>query len=297
MKFSGHETFHVREGWLTKGLLLLQDDPGVFNSKKEFMHDKLGVGSNMGKSIKHWLFVTGLSEMVPQKRGEYQLTELGWLILENDPYLLDPVSWWIMHINLVNGQDSASSWFWFFNNFYQARFDRKACVESLRRFLMFRQKKIPSYQTLDRDLGCLLSGYSRSIPEEVSDPEESYDSPFKELGLLLHFKESGSYQLNFDKKNIPPAAFGYSLAKAIIADENQEYNEVSVHDASLTENGPGKCFLLAASDLFELVEGYGANKRTDISITGLAGSRMINYAVKEPVEWVADHFSGSSRVR
>ncbi|MBC8205593.1 MAG: DUF4007 family protein [Kiritimatiellaeota bacterium] len=292
MKFSGHETFHVREGWLTKGMLLLRDAPDVLNSKKTFMHDHLGVGSNMGKSIRHWLSVTGLAEPVPAVRGELQLSALGQLILQKDRYLLDPVTWWVLHVNLVCGKETSSSWNWFFNSFYQARFDKKACVEALRRYLMFKQAKIPSYQTLDRDLGCLLSSYARAVPEDASDPEESYDSPFKELALLLFFKESGSYQLNFDKKEIPLAAMGYCLSRSVLTDENRQVNEISVHDAASLENGPGKCFLLAASDLFELIESYSAiNNWSDISIGGLAGSRMINYAVKAPLVWVEEHFS------
>ena len=295
MKFSGHETFHIREGWLTKGMQLLKENPDVFNSKNAFMHDWLGVGSNMGKSIKHWLFATGLSEQVPQKRGEFQLSELGEIILAQDPYLLDLFTWWILHVNLVHGLETSSSWYWFFSNFYQARFDRKACVEVLRRFLQFQQTKIPSYQTLDRDIGCLLSSYSRAIPEDVSDPEENYDSPFKELDLLQFFKESGSYHLNFGKKVISASALGYSLSKAFDVDESQSINEVSVHDASIKEKGPGKCFLLMASDLFELVEGFSESNVDEISITGLAGTRMINYTVKEPISWVKDHFKGRSR--
>jgi hypothetical protein len=292
MKFSGHETFHIREGWLTKGMLLLRDYPDIFNSKNSFMHDQLGVGSNMGKSIKHWLVATGLAEPVPQARGDLQLSPLGHLVQDKDHYLLDPVTWWVLHINLACGKDTSTSWYWFFNTFYQARFDKKSCVEALRRYLMFKQAKIPSYQTLDRDLGCLLSSYSRAVPADVSDPEESYDSPFKELGLLLFFRESGSYQLNFDKKEIPSAAMGYCLSRSIQADENQQTNEIPVHDAAALENGPGKCFLLVASDLFELVESYSAtNSWSDISISGLAGRRMINYAVKEPLEWVADYFN------
>jgi len=292
MKFSGHETFHVREGWLTKGMLLLRDHPAIFNGADSFMHDWIGVGSNMGKSIRYWLAVTGLAEPAPQTRGALQLSRLGQLLLEKDRYLLDPVTWWVLHINLTYGKETTTSWHWFFNSFYQSRFDKKACVEALRRYLMFKQATIPSYQTLDRDLGCLLSSYAQAVPEEVSDPEESYDSPFKELGLLLFFKESGSYQLNFDKKEIPLAALGYCLSLSVLADENRQTNEISVHDAASIENGPGKCFLLVASDLFDLVESYSAiNNWSDITISGLAGNRMVNYTVKEPLDWVEDHFA------
>lgn len=57
MRFGGHETFAVREGWLYKGLSLLHERPDAFSDP--FVADLLGVGRNMAKSIRHWLSVTG----------------------------------------------------------------------------------------------------------------------------------------------------------------------------------------------------------------------------------------------
>ena len=60
MKFSGHETFAIREGWLHKGLKLLIEEPKKLYD--EYVADFLGVGKNMSRSIRHWLDVTGLAE-------------------------------------------------------------------------------------------------------------------------------------------------------------------------------------------------------------------------------------------
>ena len=60
MKFSGHETFAIREGWLHKGLKLLIEDPELLYD--EYVADFLGVGKNMSRSIRHWLDVTGLAQ-------------------------------------------------------------------------------------------------------------------------------------------------------------------------------------------------------------------------------------------
>ncbi len=50
MRFGGHETFPIREGWLNKGLRLLVEDP--IKMTDEYYADWLGVGRNMGKAIK-----------------------------------------------------------------------------------------------------------------------------------------------------------------------------------------------------------------------------------------------------
>jgi DNA-binding MarR family transcriptional regulator len=82
MRFGGHETFPIREGWLHKGLRILNEDPELLSA--EDLADHLGVGRNMGKSIRHWLQATQLAEKNPDaesgKRTLLQLTDLGHLI-------------------------------------------------------------------------------------------------------------------------------------------------------------------------------------------------------------------------
>ena len=67
MKFGGHETFPVREGWLHKGLKLVVEDPEKLID--EHVADWLGVGRNMAKSIRYWLQATGLCEQAIGKEA------------------------------------------------------------------------------------------------------------------------------------------------------------------------------------------------------------------------------------
>lgn len=103
MRFGGHETFAAREGWLHKGLRLLQEDPEKFT--QDDVADHLGVGRNMGRSIRHWLQATQLAEVVhgghSEKRSLLQMTALGRTIWDRDPYLLSEGLLWILHVNLV----------------------------------------------------------------------------------------------------------------------------------------------------------------------------------------------------
>ena len=57
MRFGGHETFTIREGWLHKGVKLLMENPEQLIDENAC--DFLGVGRNMAKSIRHWLVATG----------------------------------------------------------------------------------------------------------------------------------------------------------------------------------------------------------------------------------------------
>ena len=58
IKMKGHESFSIREGWLTKGLLEVAANPKVFSEKDQT--DIFGIGTNMVKSLKYWLQATML---------------------------------------------------------------------------------------------------------------------------------------------------------------------------------------------------------------------------------------------
>jgi hypothetical protein len=118
MRFGGHETFPIREGWLNKGLRLLFKEPDKMTDA--YFADWLGVGRNMGKAIKHWLVATGLAKTVGSraiKKSSFECTAVGKLIYAQDPHFLELGTWWALHINLVNNPDYAYSWNWFFNSF------------------------------------------------------------------------------------------------------------------------------------------------------------------------------------
>ena len=140
MRFGGHETFPVREGWLHKGLKLVVEEPEKVVD--EHVADWLGVGRNMAKSIRYWLQATGLCEQVsgrrPRKGSLLQPTPLGNLVWERDPYFTDIGTWWALHVNLISSEEHASTWDWFFNSFKLQRFDKAVCVEGLQRFLQMK---------------------------------------------------------------------------------------------------------------------------------------------------------------
>ena len=86
MYFAKHETFHIRDGWLTKGLRTLQQDQRIFFDPEA--PEKLGMGKNMVRSLRFWMQATGLTEEVRSDALTVQKpTLLGQLIHDNDPYL------------------------------------------------------------------------------------------------------------------------------------------------------------------------------------------------------------------
>lgn len=293
MKFSGHETFQVREGWLHKGMKLIHHDPQMIGD--EFVSDHLGVGRNMAKSIRHWLVATKLAEPVVKNASSkwptLKFTEIGELVWERDPYFLELGTWWMLHINLVNSPRIATTWAWFFNSFGHNRFGRSVCLESLQRYVAMSQTRPPSAATLERDLSCLLLSYSRTIPVQNIDPEEGTESPFRELGLLNYFKNSGYYQLNQTMKNIPSAIFGYAMANAFEElQQNRKDTDISLGEITRKTGGPGRVFCLSEESLFETISRIESVEQQEFSVSNLAGEKAIRIRCRSAVEWATRYY-------
>jgi hypothetical protein len=295
MRFGGHETFSIREGWLHKGLKLLVEDPDKMMD--EFSADWLGVGKNMAKSIRHWLVATELADRKIEKRkARLEVSEFGKLIYEEDLFFTEIGTWWALHINLVNNHENAYSWSWFFNHFTQSRFERSGCIDSLSRHLKMAEARIPSPRTIERDLACLLHSYARIIPVSNEDPEEARECPLVDLGLMTHFGASGYFQLHQGQKFIPSHLLGYSLSKVFeeIWTPDAPTFAIPVKEAAQKYGGPGRAFVLTSEALFDLVlkaeeEGYG------MEVSGLAGDRRISIRKMPPLDWLREYFQSIKR--
>ena len=292
MKFSGHETFAIREGWLHKGLKLLIEEPELLYH--EYVADFLGVGKNMSRSIRHWLEVTGLARRVKGKGRQTRLeeTELGRLVYERDLYFVDIGTWYALHVNLVNAGDQVFTWSWFFNDFSLSRFERSMCRERLSRHVEKLRSRPPSEKTIERDVACMLQSYARNIPTENKDPEDALECPFIELGLLSYFRTSKYYQVHQGEKEIPTHLLGYALSKAFEeVREGEDTVDISVREAVTRSGGPGRAFVLTSESLLSLAlhaEETDSNK--DIQVVGLAGDRRIRIRRMQPVDWMRNHY-------
>ena len=299
MRFGGHQTFAIRDGWLYKGLRLVVEDPKRLGEPD--LADWLGVGRNMAKSIYHWLLATGLAEKDPaggRRTKILRLTDFGKLVWNRDRYLLLPGTWWAVHLQLVNRPKHAYSWGWFFNVFSAARFERPVCVEGLRRHLTSTGGRVPVVRTLERDVSCLLRSYAVSVPRRMGDPEDVMECPLSELGLLMHSRQTGFYHLNQGLKPIPFELFGYALAMGREALPGQRIRtSAEPLDRSLTEiahgpGAPGRVFALTSEALYDLIAGYETLGL--VRMAGLAGERIVRVPARPAKEWLARYYEAEA---
>lgn len=180
-RLKGHESFILRDGWLTKGIQAVEKDNGVFS--KNSGADVLGVGTNMAKAIRYWMRTAGVTMDVPQKG--VQLTELGKTIAKYDPYIEDPFTLWVLHCKIAGNFEQATAWNVFFNKMdLTSAFTRDDMFKMEQELILEETgEEEVSERSLRDDCAAILSMYSEK-EDQGDDPEDKRISPFEELGLI-----------------------------------------------------------------------------------------------------------------
>lgn len=178
MPYGKHESFHIREGWLSKGMEAIRRDPRALRRKSAPMD--LGLGRNMVRALRFWLVATGLARTT---RPGQVLTPFGEMVWRYDRYLEDEGTLWLIHYHLACSEDNATAWYWFFNHFAYSVFDQETFVEELGQWaLNYENRKPVARRTLERDFQVLIRTYLPSGRDR--SPEDLMESPLAELGLL-----------------------------------------------------------------------------------------------------------------
>jgi len=213
MPFAKHETFHIREGWLFKGMDAIGHDSTIFLARDA--SERLGLGKNMVRALRFWMIATGLTEEYRENRRTHQrlTVPFGQLVWEHDPYLEEEGTLWLLHYHLVRNQGGATTWYWFFNHFSQPVFDQQGFVSALQNWIIHAERKSISEKSLKRDFDCLVRTY---LPDRrARSPEDLIESPLAQLGLLTEANNSHQmrryYLLRPDPSRIHPLILLYVL--------------------------------------------------------------------------------------
>jgi hypothetical protein len=233
IRIKGHEKFALREGWLTKGLYAANDNPKIFND--ESAPDVLGVGTNMVKSIRYWMQAFGLLE---RKGNVEDVSELGRILMEKDPYFEDYFSLWILHSNIAKNVSVATTWYMFFNDFQIEEFEKEELIKHLMIEIQakFGQKVLES--SLKDDVDVLLNTYSK-FNELNDDPEDKNQNPLSTLGLVKK-SENVYIKVQPDLRKINNDVILYELANLL-----NEKKSMSIDDVVMGNNGIGNIYNLS----------------------------------------------------
>ena len=100
-RFSGHESFVCRYGWLPKVYREVVEDPHLLRTDEKAIY-KLGIGRNMVKSLQFWAEASGVLRSAGD--GRHEPGAVGKLLFGGrdalDPHLEQLESLWLIHWHL-----------------------------------------------------------------------------------------------------------------------------------------------------------------------------------------------------
>lgn len=273
MKFRAHDTFFIRKGWLSKGMKNVHANGEVFVSKDENPMDVLGIGANMVKALRYWLQAVGLTVEPNSGRRIQTMTSLGEIIFENDRFIEELGTLYLLQYKLASNKKDATAWYFFFNEFNMSEFYRDDFVSSLqKRIKMYSSRERVALRSLNDDFSCIINTYLPRIKISLGkeDPESNIDCPFGQLGLIdILNKNKKTY-----KKSIPsPKTINPWIALAIILEQAGDIKEISLNKLLTSPCNLGKVFNLDAIAMLDVL--YEVEKLNEIKINRTAGLDVI----------------------
>ena len=268
LKLRGHESFYIREGWLTKGIVAINKDKYILSNTISAI-DELGVGSAMVKSIRYWLQALSLTD---EKRGEkgkrYQeLSEdFGKILFENDKYFEDLGTLYLLHYKLVSNKDLATTWNLFFNSIKATEMTKYHMEEGVKQLIL---NIDPQYEISERslsdDCNCLIKTYFAE-KSDLKNTEDNMICPFSDLGLIKKEHIRGKDEIIY--KTVPERnKLDKLIVLYVIMDNLGDKQSTTIKNLIEDENNIGSVFNLDKNTINYYIdilrdEGYLRVNRT-----------------------------------
>lgn len=261
VKLKGHESFSIREGWITKGLYEINKNENLFSEKNAT--EILGMGTNMVKSLKYWLLTSRLIE--ESKKCKYELTELGNLIYKYDLYIENIFTLYMIHLQIVLNEEKALIWNMFFNHCNFKEFTKKECIEHIEYMLENDNKEYNKKLLLDEINICLKTYIDE---DKNSNPENNFTCPLTELNLIRKVARD-KYQRN----NSNMEMLNEYVVYWVILKQCEERNSIKIEELLTEKNSTAKILNLEKVELNEYLEILKRKKL--ITINKTAGLNMV----------------------
>ena len=279
MKFSGHETFPLRYGWLKKVVDALSNAPGpseknIFKSKEAISY--LGVGKNMLSSMRHWALSCDVINI--NNTEGFNIGEIGEFLFSEsigvDPYLEKPGSLWLLHWKLTSRLDRSTTWHFAYHHFARKSFDRQALVSEIKAFCLANGKMGVADKTLQRDADCFIKTYVLRPGKAGRFGEETLECPLTELRLASETFQKGIYEFQIGPKpSLPNAVFQYALRE--FAGRSAGKATFSLEQVTYDPGSPGRAFKLDENSVAARLADIDATSDGVFGWTETAGLRQV----------------------
>lgn len=250
-RFSGHESFVCRYGWLPKIFKAIQSNPLLLKNEERAMNT-LGIGRNMVKSLQFWAEASGVISSaatgghVPGSVGIKLFGDQGW-----DRYLESLESLWLIHWQLSTNA-ALAAWSEVFGESKQIRFDRSRLISALARRGAGLARPLAS-STLEQHASIFIQTYYQA---ERGIDDTSW-CPLQDLGLIkATTAEDGRILYSTDVAmpiGLSLRVFGIALIDFVARQENGTWT-ADFNRVLKGENSPGLVFRLDEHQLRQFIE-------------------------------------------
>jgi hypothetical protein len=226
----------------------------------------------MVKALRYWLQAVGLTREPQAGKRMQETTELGAIIWDNDRYMEEMGTLWLLHYCLAKNASDATAWYYFFNHFKPTEFNREDFLVHIKKYLLENDKDIAE-SSLEGDYNCILGTYlprSKTNPSKVN-PEDNIDCPLGELGLIdIVDKRKRIYKKSVPQKDtLPPL-----ILLAVILEQAKGAGKVRITSIQNDECNAGKIFNLDVITLTSLL--YKIELMGHIKVVRTAGLDVID---------------------
>jgi len=289
-KFTGHDTFPLRYGWLYKAVNHLNSGGKLQTSKEEETQQaiiKLGVGKNMVNAIRYWAESADLlSSKRSQSNIDYFTSENGDYLFNadtgRDPYLEQIGSVWLVHFWLNFNFQHLSAYRYFFNYSHVQHFEKSKllsdCSSDAKKLVT---NDIGNESTLKKDIDCFLNTYSKkfksdAVKKKLTIDEEHFTSPLTELNLVTD-NGGGFYVSDLaERPEIPIEVFIYGLIKfAQVETKDSKINSIDFDSLLTKPCSPGRIFRLSESGLGQKLDEAQEYSKDEVSWIDSLGLRQV----------------------
>ena len=267
LKLKRHGTFSIREGWIEKGINYINADSKCFSKEKGA--GVFGIGSNMVSSLRYWLTASRVAEF---NTTGAQLTELGNLLIQYDPYIEDLFSLWFIHINLsINKLDAP-----IFNaiaNLKYLQFDKKFLLSVLPDELRNNGfEPVNSISSLESDITVYLKSY---YGDDIGNPENNLNCPLAKLRLLTLGDGNMYFKKSPDLSSLDFRVVYYSILKWVEIRNGGQFNQYSfnIEDMFNDVDTPLNILNLSKSSFYYYLDEM--KRRRFISLSKTAGLNVV----------------------
>lgn len=277
MVINKHGSFYLRSGWGTKIIQAVEADDMIFSpANEQEAVDRIGLGRVMIKALRYWADASGLTTEDKVQGGIVERkTALFDLLETNDRYFQKPGSLLLLHRNIALNEESATAWYWAFNEFDKQAFTKEEFVEGLHYFLAVNEMSIKK-AAVDKEFNCFKNTYLAEKKFDIKTVMDEDTYPFFGSLHLLRVNEDKKFEKTYlTKAEMPLHILIYAIAKDN-PEESSHRGQVSIDKIMEEKRQVGKYFPMRYSKLIDML--LEAENKNLLILNNNFGNRFIEFS-------------------